>query len=117
MTKAVMILMAASALAGCATTASAPPASATYRALGTEPFWSLEIDSRMMRFTTASGEAPVSEPTPRVIHGFAGEIYQGKRIRVNIVHGKCSDGMSDRIYPDSMQLGVDGRSYTGCGGL
>ncbi|MEO7786573.1 MAG: hypothetical protein ABIR77_01930 [Sphingomicrobium sp.] len=112
-----MALLAAPALAGCATTA--PTTAATnqaYRALGTEPFWSLSIDARSMRFSTADGQA-VNEPTPRVIHGFAGEIYQGKHIRVNIVHGKCSDGMSDRIYPDSVQLGVDGMSFRGCGGL
>ena len=105
-------LLAAPALASCATMAPTTPA---YRALGTEPFWSLAIDARTMRFSTADGQS-VTEPTPRVIHGFAGEIYQGKRISVNVVHGKCSDGMSDRVYPDSVQLGVDGTSFTGCGG-
>ena len=90
---------------------------APYRAIGTEPFWSLDIDSREMRFSQASDGRDIVEPTPRVIHGFAGEIYQGQRIRVNIVHGRCSDGMSDRTYPDKVQVGVDGRQYEGCGGL
>jgi uncharacterized membrane protein len=36
---------------------------------------------------------------------------------VNIVHGTCSDGMSDRVYPDKVQVTVDGRQFTGCGGL
>ena len=88
-----------------------------YRAIGTEPFWSLEIDPREMRFSQANDGRDIVEPTPRVIHGFAGDIYQGRRINVNIVHGPCSDGMSDRTYPDRVQLNVDGRQFEGCGGL
>ena len=116
MARFVMILIASTALANCATV---PPAvdSAAYHALGTEPGWSLTIDQRMMGFSGSYGIGPVTEPTPRVIHGFAGESYQGKRIRVNIVHGQCRDGMSDRVYPDSVQLGVDGKAYRGCGGV
>jgi uncharacterized membrane protein len=52
-----------------------------------------------------------------VIHGFAGEIYNTPRIHMNIVHGQCSDGMSDRVYPDKVQVDVDGRRFNGCGGL
>ena len=93
------------------------PDDAPYHAIGTEPFWSLDIDAREMRFSQANDGRDIVEPTPRVIHGFAGEIYQGQRIRVNIVHGPCSDGMSDRTYPDEVQVGVDGKQYEGCGGL
>jgi hypothetical protein len=55
--------------------------------------------------------------TPPVIIGIAGEIYHTPRIGVNIVHGRCSDGMSDRVYPDKVQVTVDGRRFNGCGGL
>ena len=68
---------------------------APYKALGTEPFWALTIDARTMRLESPD-RAPVTVPTPRVIHGFAGEIYQTRRMNVNIVHKPCSDGMSDR---------------------
>ena len=88
---------------------------APYRAAGTEPFWSLTIDSRSMKFE-APGQHSVTVATPRVIHGFAGEIYQSRRISVNTVHKACSDGMSDRRYPDTVQVTVDGRRYEGCGG-
>ena len=60
---------------------------------------------------------PVRQPTPKVIIGIAGEIYRTPRINVNIVHGRCSDGMSDRTYPDKVQVTVDGRRFEGCGGL
>ena len=114
MRKTLMTVVATAALTGCATLPAEPTA---YHATGTEPGWTLEIGARTMHFSGPYGQNQVTEPTPRVIHGFAGEIYQGKRIRVNIVHGKCSDGMSDRTYPDSVQLGVDGKRFTGCGGL
>jgi len=101
-------------LAGCLTPPPAPPA--PYHALGTEPFWNLLIDERNLTFTQPAAQ-PIPQPTPRVIVGFAGEIYQTPRIHVNIVHARCSDGMSDRIYPDKVQVDVDGRRFNGCGGL
>lgn len=93
-----------------------PPPPAPYRALGTEPFWNLLIDERNLTFTQPDAQ-PITQPTPPVIHGTAGEIYQTPRIGVNIVHGTCSDGMSDRVYPDKVQVTVDGRRFEGCGGL
>ena len=104
-------------LAGCASTALPPRGQAiSYRAAGTEPFWGLTLDNRQIEFTLA-GSPPVTQPTPKVIHGFAGEIYQTPRVNVNIVHGSCSDGMSDRTYPDKVQVTVDGHQFSGCGGL
>jgi len=93
-----------------------PPPPPPYHAIGTEPFWSLLIDEHNLTFTRPDAQ-PILQPTPQVIHGIAGEIYQSPRINVNIVHGKCSDGMSDRVYPDKVQVTVDGRQFTGCGGL
>lgn len=92
-----------------------PPPPAPYRGVGTEPFWSLIIDDREIAFIPADGPQ-VRQPLPRVIHGIVGEVYQTPRINVNVVHGQCSDGMSDRIYPDKIQVGVDGKQFNGCGG-
>ena len=104
-------------LTGCYAFREAPaPPPPPYHAVGTEPFWNLLIDEHNITFSGADAQ-PVSQPTPRVIVGFAGEIYQTPRIHVNIVHGRCSDGMSDRSYPDKVQVSVDGRQYNGCGGL
>jgi heat shock protein HslJ len=87
-----------------------------YRAIGTEPFWDLTIGRDMVFTDRGNDVGPVVQPTPRPINGFAGEIYQTPRINVNIVHAPCSDGMSDRTYPDKVQVRVDGRAYEGCGG-
>ncbi|GAA4014478.1 hypothetical protein GCM10022280_11200 [Sphingomonas swuensis] len=120
--KRLAFLLPLAALAACTTVppqpAPPPPAESgsSYRALGTEPFWNLKLDGREMVFTNVDGQR-VAEPQPRAIHGFAGDIYQGRRINLNIVHGqRCSDGMSDRVFPDRVQVSVDGRRYEGCGG-
>ena len=103
------------ALAGCLSHPAPPPA--PYRALGTEPFWNLLIDERNLTFIEPEAQ-PILQPTPPVINGFAGPIYQTQRIGVNIVKNQsCSDGMSDRVYPDRVQVTVDGRQFNGCGGL
>ena len=108
-------LLLAAAVGGCVTAPPPEPALA-YHALGTEPFWSLTIDQRELVFPRPEAQ-PVLQPRQKVIVGFAGEIYRTPRLIVNIVHAKCSDGMSDRTYPDKVQVDVDGRRFEGCGGL
>ena len=101
-------------VSGCLT--PPPPPEPPYHAVGTEPFWNLLIDEHNVTFVVP-GTEPINQHTPAVIHGIAGEIYQTPRINVNIVHGTCSDGMSDRAYPDKVQVTVDGHRFSGCGGL
>jgi uncharacterized membrane protein len=118
--KPLLALLPALSLAACYAHPPPPPLTpnppgGVYRALGTEPFWNLTIDERQMVFIQPDAQ-PISQPTPRVIIGIAGEIYRSQRIGVNIVHKQCSDGMSDRVYPDTVQVDVDGRRYNGCGG-
>ena len=95
--------------------APAPPTDrGEYRAIGTEPFWDLTIGPRMT-FTDRGNNLSVSEMTPPAQSGVYGEMYTGRRLRVNVVHSRCSDGMSDRTYPDTVQVTVDGKLYQGCG--
>ncbi len=91
-----------------------PDTQSTYRAIGIEPFWDVEIGSELV-FTDRGSNVTVSQPAPRPIVGTAGEIYRTQRIEVNINHIRCSDGMSDRTYPDTVQVYVDGKMYKGCG--
>jgi uncharacterized membrane protein len=112
--KRLLTIALAASLGGCLSVP--PPPAAPYHALGTEPFWNLLIDEHNLTFVQPDA-APVTQPTPRVIVGVAGEIYQTPRMNVNIVHATCSDGMSDRVYPDKVQVSVDGRQFSGCGGL
>ena len=92
-----------------------PSGETSYRAIGTEPFWDLEI-GRDLIFTDRGNNISVSQPAPAPIQGVAGPIYRTERLEVNIVHRQCSDGMSERSYPDTVDVRVDGRQrYRGCG--
>ncbi|WP_260484177.1 META domain-containing protein [Sphingomicrobium flavum] len=85
-----------------------------YRASGTEPFWSLNIDSREMRFETMDG-IRYSEPTPPVRPDRYGDVFEGRGIVAMIERRECSDGMSDRIYPDTVRVRFNGQEWRGCG--
>ncbi len=109
-----LIIGLALAIAACMEVPGPPPP--PYHAVGTEPFWNLLIDENSITFLQP-GQKPIKQPTPKVIIGIAGEIYRTTRIDVNVVHTKCSDGMSERKFPDKVEVSVDGRRFNGCGGL
>ena len=94
----------------------APPGASDYRAAGTEPFWDLTI-GRDMVFTDRGTGLTITQPTPQAVNGVAGPIYRTQRLEVNVVRKSCSDGMSDRSYPDTVQVYADGKLYSGCGGV
>jgi len=68
-----------------------------------------------MIFTDRGTNVRLAQSTPQVIIGAVSEVYQTPRLSVSIVHSRCSDGMSDRVYPDTVNVLVDGRPYRGCG--
>ncbi|MEQ7872595.1 hypothetical protein ABDK56_01120 [Sphingomonas sp. ASV193] len=87
-----------------------------YRAAGTEPFWDLTIGGDMT-FTDRGRNIVVSAPTPAPRTGTDSEIWQTPRLVVSVTHQSCSDGMSDKRYPDTVRVSADGRLYKGCGGV
>lgn len=103
---------AATSLAGCLP--HPPPPPAPYHAVGQDSAWDLIIDNKNVTFI-AAGAQPIREPKPSAIIGVAGDIYQTKRINVNIVHGHCA--LNGRDFPDRVQVYVDGAQHEGCGGL
>ena len=113
--KRLAILVSAASLSACLP--HPPPSAAPYRAVGQSADWTLIVDDRFITFIPGPGHQPLLQPAPKPIIGIAGEIYQTPRINVNIVHAQCSDGRTNRAYPDHVQVDVDGRRYNGCGGL
>lgn len=99
-------------LAGCATAPDAEPES--YRALGTEPFWSIAIAGGRMRYETPEGGFSV--PAPRGQELGDGRLWETRRITLQASNQECSDGMSDRRYSQTVRAVVDGRTLRGCGG-
>ena len=93
-----------------------PPPPPPYHAVGTEPFWNVLIDEHHVTFTQPDAQ-PIRQPTPRVIHGIAGEIYPTPRINVNIVHELCSDGIKRarpiRIGSKSLWTGASSTAAAG----
>jgi uncharacterized membrane protein len=111
-----ILLAAAALLAGCVTLPPADaPAAGPYRALGTEPFWSVTVAAGRMTFESPGGP-PVSTPAPPPRPTANGRRYETPRLTMDVARGECSDGMSDRRYADTVTVRMDGRTLNGCGG-
>jgi heat shock protein HslJ len=113
-----LVLAAAISLTACATLPEAPAMKAaptTYKALGTEPFWSLAIDGKRMVFTLA-GEHHVFGASTVSSLSFNGWRHVSKTITADITFTPCSDGMSGRTYKDTVTVMVGKKTYKGCGG-
>lgn len=109
------LFAAAAVLIGAAAAPAPASAQVPYRALGTEPFWSVTIGGGRIVYDDAERRR-VSVRTPVARPSFNGRRYFTRRLTVDIARQKCSDGMSDRIYADTVRVMVDGRSLQGCGG-
>ena len=101
------------ALAACTPAAEMPPQGpgeqpAAYMALGTEPGWTLEITPSRLNYDGDYGETKIMVPNPGAKPSFNGERYFTDRLKVDITHGECSDGMSDRRYRDTVTVTADG---------
>lgn len=108
-------------LAACVPAAEAPqtpgaPPAASYFALGTEPGWTIEITPDLLNYDGDYGDTKMTVANPGARSSFNGERYITDRLTVDITHGECSDGMSDRRYRDRVTVTADGKTVKGCGG-
>lgn len=87
-----------------------------YLALGTEPGWTLEITPARLNYVGAYGATRIVEANPGARTTFNGRRYEAARLTVDVTHGACSDGMSDRRYADRVTVTADNVSFSGCGG-
>lgn len=88
------------------------------RAIGTEPFWGARIDGRCVTYST-----PEDQAGTRIWTRFSGTAEQGtwagaldgRRFELRTAPDpRCSDGMSDNIYPIAVTLFVRGEERRGC---
>ena len=98
-----------------------PPAAASqdsWRALGNEPFWRLDVTSTGLRFITPDDTVGII--IPPVASRSEGDTtrWTGATERtafdVRIWPATCSDGMSDRVWPATALVLIDNRSWRGC---
>lgn len=88
------------------------------QASGTEPFWGIKVEGAALTYTT-----PETMDTPRQLQAtrssdaaglhFVGE-NGGTEFRLDVRREACSDGMSEREYPFSVSLLLDGKTAKGC---
>lgn len=104
--------------AGCMT--AAPSAEQSYRALGQEPGWTLEIGAERISYAGDYGETRIALPTPMSRPTYNGHRYDtgpgAHRLQVDVTHTLCHDGMSGRAFADSVIVVADGKEVQGCGG-
>lgn len=118
MTRTILAGLTLALAIGLPTASGATSEREPYRAIGTEPFWSVEVRSGTMVFTDVSApDAPVERRIERR-HRAQGQVtyVAAPGMQLWISSERCSDGMSDRIFPDRVIAMIDGRRLQGCGG-
>jgi uncharacterized membrane protein len=88
------------------------------RAIGTEPFWSVEIRQDQLVYSGVDRpETKMTNPGAEV-HGDAAIIAAkdaaGADFAVALRAAQCSDGMSDRVYPLAAEITYKGETLKGC---
>ena len=88
------------------------------RALGTEPFWAVEITPQDLAYTAVDAvEVRASNPGPTVqgtTAVYAGAAPDGTALVVTLIATECSDGMSDRLYPLTARVELGPETLNGC---
>ncbi len=112
------------ALTGCSESAADEAPAETldaYKAVGTEPFWTVEVAGETIKFEAMDGpqfELALSRVN-RTDSGWELKAFSdSENINMTIaLDQECSDGMSDRVYADTVAISVGAfGSQTGCGG-
>lgn len=88
-------------------------------AVGTEPFWNLEIRTGAITLTRPEPSKPVSAANPGVQETGGEAVWStsvdGKAFIVTLVNeGTCSDGMSDLEYPYMAVVTLGELTFRGC---
>lgn len=85
-----------------------------YRAIGTEPFWSLTITRDQIIYDDAEDRrTAVRKPRAQAANGNL--FYRARGMTVAIRNQECSDGMSDRRFADTVRVKIGRRILNGCG--
>ena len=118
-------------LAACSQPAEAPPPAKAepralagvdldqpVRALGTEPFWAVEITPQTLIYSGVDrSEQKAANPGPTLqgtVATWKARTEAGADLAVTLTATDCSDGMSDRTYPLTAKVEIAGETLTGC---
>jgi len=88
------------------------------RALGTEPFWGLDITPQTLSWSgvdqpvqTAANPGPAVQGTTAT---WRTETSTGTLLVLTLIATECSDGMSDRTYPLTARVELGEQTFSGC---
>jgi uncharacterized membrane protein len=88
------------------------------RVLGTEPFWAVEITPAGLTYSGVDRpEQKAANPGPALqgtVATWTAETEAKTPLIVTLTATDCSDGMSDRTYPLTAKVEIDGQTLTGC---
>jgi len=88
------------------------------RALGTEPFWGIDIGPDEIVFTGVDRpEFRAPNPGARLqgaVAIIAAKDKAGAELVITLRPDTCSDGMSDFVYPLGAEVALGGEVLTGC---
>ena len=87
----------------------------TFYANGNEPFWQLELDKKNIRFKTPGGDSIYTPLPAPALNTDSLKVYKGKGITINIRPTACADDMTGYMRPNTVQLQVGDKTYSGCG--
>ena len=94
--------------------------STTFRARGNEPGWRLDIEGDRMTLVTQNGEKRLVTATPAAQRTNAFTRYatrvEGSDVTATIFNRPCKDTMTGMPHPYAVEVVLDGRKLTGCGG-
>lgn len=88
------------------------------RALGTEPFWGVDITPETLAYSAVDAtEVRANNPGPTIqgttaVYASAGP--DGTALVVTLIATECSDGMSDRVYPLTARVEIGQQTLNGC---
>lgn len=96
----------------------APAFPASFRALGTEPFWAVHVGPDRLRYMTPEDQQGQSVPYTREQTAIDEVVLTarvgGKDLVLKGRMAECSDGMSDVVYPYAVTLSLGGQQEEGC---
>ncbi|HEV7227708.1 hypothetical protein [Brevundimonas sp.] len=88
------------------------------RALGTEPFWGVDIGPEGIAYEGVDRPREVAPRGEVELMGtmavFTGTTDKGRAITVTLIDTDCSDGMSDRLYPLTARVEIGEDTLQGC---
>ena len=88
------------------------------RAIGTEPFWAVELTGSELVYSGADRPEQRAPQNAPVVQGtmavWESTTAAGNPLTVTLTATDCSDGMSNRTYPLTAMVKIGGETLMGC---